>query len=145
MKKLPFSLRRSRRSFVYNYVIGIMLLSYIFLSDAFFTLDLALSFFFISLTFLFFLEPEAAIVDRCYNINENNIREIRGYLNKKRITIPYSSISNIVMNKSIIGRILGFGDIVVNSFSGNESIILKGIKHPEKILKVIESMAKRNT
>jgi len=40
---------------------------------------------------------------------------------------------------------LGFGDIVVNSFSGTENIILRGMKHPEKILKIIETMTKRNT
>ena len=145
MKKVPFSLKRSRRSFIYNYVVGIILLLYIFLSGAIFTLDLALSFFFIGLIFIFFLEPEAVLSYRSYAVKEDSVTEIRGYLTKKIITIPYPSISKIVMNKSIIGRILGFGDIVVNSFSGTENIILRGMKHPEKILKIIETMTKRNT
>ena len=38
-----------------------------------------------------------------------------------------------------IGRIFKFGDIRVTSFSGREdSIVLKGIKHPEKALNLIE-------
>ena len=143
MKEFPVSLKRSRRSFVYNYAIGFILLFYIFFSGAFFAIEFALSFFFIALIFIFFLEPEAVLSYRSYIIKENNITEIRGYLNKKRITIPYSSISNIVLNKNIIGRILGFGDIVITSFS--ENVILKGMKHPENILKNLEILIKENT
>jgi len=143
MKRFPLPLKRSRRSFLYNYLIGIILLLYFLLSGALFTFDTILSFFFIALIFIFFLEPEAVLSYRSYIIKEENITEIRGYLNKKRITIPYSSVSNIVMNKSIVGRILGFGDIVITAFS--ENVILRGIKNPEKILRNIEKMVKRST
>jgi len=47
MKEFPVSLKRSRRSFVYNYAIGFILLFYIFFSGAFFAIEFALSFFFI--------------------------------------------------------------------------------------------------
>jgi hypothetical protein len=59
-------------------------------------------------------------------------------LSKKRTAIPYSSISNIVMKKNLIGRMIGYGNVLINSFSGENRIILKGIKHPEKTFKFIE-------
>lgn len=143
MKKPPFSLKRSRRSFVFNYLTGIMLLLYIFLSGAFLMLDRTMTFFFISLVFIFFLEPEGVLYYRSFFIKEDNITEIKGYLSKKKTTIPYSSVSNIVMNKGIIGRVLGFGDVIITAYSGGANINLKGVKHPEKIMKSIENMIKR--
>jgi len=140
MKKVPFSLKRSRRSFIFNYIIGTVLLLYIFFSGVFF-IDKGITFLFITLTLIFFLEPEGVLSYRSYHIKEENITEERGFISKKRITIPHTSISNITMNKNIIGRILGFGDIAITSFSGEkESIILRGVKHPEKLFNLIENI-----
>ena len=135
MKK---SFETSRRSFVINYFLGIGLLLYLFLSDAILTLSSWLIFFFLILISLFFIEPECVIVYTTYHLKEDNIMEVKGILSKKRTAIPYSSISNIVMKKSVIGRIFGYGNVLVNSFSGQNRIILRGIKHPEKTFKIVE-------
>jgi len=145
MKKLPFSLSRSRRSFIYNYILGTGLLLYILLSGALLILDPVLTIFFISLVFIFFLEPEVTISYRSYFINKDNISEISGFVSKNKVTIPYPSIDNIVVNKGIIGRLLNFGDVIVSSHSAEHKIKFIGVKHPEKLLKIIESMTKRNT
>jgi len=137
--ELPFSLRTSRRSFMLNYLIGIGLLFYLLFSDAVMILPPILTYIFILLISIFFLEPEAVIVYSNYHIKEQNLVQIKGVLTKKRIAIPYKSISNILVNKGILGRIFKFGDIQVTSISGREnSIVLKGIKHPEKALNLIE-------
>ena len=52
-------------------------------------------------------------------------------------------MSNIVMNKGVIGRILGFGDVIITAYSGGGKLNLKGVKHPEKIMGSIENMIKR--
>ena len=135
----PFSFRTSRRSFILNYLIGFVLLLYLLFTDAILILPSFLSFVFIILISIFFLEPEGAIVYNDYFIKEENLVEIKGIFSKKKIAIPYKSISNILVDKSILGRIFNFGDIQVNTMSAvNNSIILKGIKHPEKILNLIE-------
>ena len=135
----PFSLRTSRRSFIINYLIGIALLFYLFFTDAIIILPPILTYVFILLISIFFLEPEAVIFYSNYHIKEENLVEIKGVLTKKRIAIPYKSISNTLVNKGILGRIFKFGDIRVTSTSGREnSIVLKGIKHPEKALNLIE-------
>jgi len=135
----PFSLRTSRRSFILNYLLGVGLLFYLLFTDAMLILPPILTYIFILLISIFFIEPEAVIVYSNFHIKEENIVEVRGVLTKKRITIPYKSISNILVNKGVLGRIFNFGDIQVNSISGREnSIVLKGIKHPEKALNFIE-------
>ena len=137
--ELPFSLRTSRRSFMLNYLIGIGLLFYLLFTDAILIFPPILTYIFILLISIFFLEPEAVIVYSNYHIKEQNLVQIKGVLTKKRIAIPYKSISNILVNKGILGRIFKFGDIQVTSISGREnSIVLKGIKHPEKALNLIE-------
>ena len=135
----PFSFRTSRRSFTLNYIIGFGLILYLLFTDAIIILPTSLTTIFILLISIFFLEPEGVIVYSDYFIKEENLVEIKGIFSKKKIAIPYKSISNILVDKSVLGRILNFGDIQVNTMSAvNNSISLKGIKHPEKILNLIE-------
>lgn len=138
----PISIRTSRRSFIYNYLIGFGLLAYLFFSDAILILPPELTVFFIILISVFFIEPEMILSYSHYQLKRDNVLEVKGYIAKKKITIPYSSISNIVVKRGIIGRMFGFGDIIVNSFSGANKISLKGIKHPEKILSLMEENIK---
>jgi len=135
MKK---SFKTSRRSFIVNYFLGVGLLLYLFLSDAVLILSSWLIFFFLILISLFFIEPECCILYTSYYLKEDNVMEIKGVLSKKRTAIPYSSISNIVLNKGVIGRIFGYGNVTINSFSGDNKITLKGMKNPEKTFKFIE-------
>lgn len=135
MKK---SFKTSRKSFIVNYFLGIGLLLYLFFSDAILILPQWISFLFIVLISAFFIEPEFVLLYTTYHLKEDNVMEINGILSKKRTAIPYSSISNIIMKKGIIGRIFGYGNVLVNSFSGENRITLRGIKHPEKTFKVIE-------
>ena len=135
MKK---SFKTSRRSFIVNYFLGVGLLLYLFLSDAVLTLSSWLIFFFLILISLFFIEPECVLLYTTYHLKEDNVMEVKGILSKKRTAIPYSSISNIGMKKSVIGRIFGYGNVLINSFSGENKITLRGIKHPEKTFKFIE-------
>ena len=130
--------RTSRRSFIVNYFLGIGLLLYLFLTDAILILSPWLVLFFLILISLFFIEPEFVLVYTTYHLKEDNVMEVKGIFTKKRTAIPYSSISNIGMNKGVIGRIFGYGNVLVNSFSVGNEIILKGIKHPEKTFKLIE-------
>jgi len=136
-------LRRARRSFIFNYLIGFGLLAYLFFSDAILILPPELTVFFIILISVFFIEPEFILSYSSYQLKQDNISEVRGYLSKRENTIPYSSISNVVIQKSIFGRILGFGDVRINSFSGENNVILKGIKTPERILSFLEGTIKK--
>jgi len=132
----PVSFKRSRRSFIWNYIIGIGLLFYLVLSGAILTLSLIWIYFFIALILIFFLEPEGILVYRYYLIEPDSVSEVKGILIKKKIAIPYRSIADERLKKGIIGRMLNFGDIIITGFK-NE-INFKGVKNPEKVYKMIE-------
>jgi membrane protein YdbS with pleckstrin-like domain len=138
--ELPFVLKTSRRSFIFNYLVGFGLLAYLFFSDAALILPTELTVFFVILISVFFIEPELILLYSSYHLKKDNVLQVKGYIAKKKVAIPYSSISNVILQNGIIGRIFSFGDIKINSFSGKEDIILRGIKHPEKILNLIEGI-----
>lgn len=135
------SFRRSRRSFLEDYILGILLLIFFVLSYSILKLSTLIVWIFITLIIFFFLEPEARIVYRTYHIGKNYAYEVRGILSKKKTSIPYASISNVRLEKGIIGRMFHFGDIIIDSFSSK--LVFKGIARPEKKFKLIEKNVER--
>jgi uncharacterized membrane protein YdbT with pleckstrin-like domain len=135
MEKIK-KLKISRVSFILNYILGIFLLSYLFISGAAIKLPQIINIFFIMLILLFFLEPESIISYYTYFMDPDNITEIRGILTKNQISIPYRSISGEKLRKSFIGRIFNYGSIIITS--ANNEINIRGIKNPEQLYRMIE-------
>jgi len=129
-------LKISRISFIWNYVIGLFLLSYLLLSFVMINLSLTLTLFFILLILLFFLEPESIIVYYTYFMDPDNITEIKGVFTKTQVSIPYRSISGEKLSKGFVGRIFNYGNIIVTS--SNNQINIRGIRNPEKLYRMIE-------
>lgn len=135
MEKIK-ELKISRVSFIWNYVIGLFLFSYLLLSVVTISLSQTLTIFFVLLILLFFLEPESIIAYYTYFMDPDNITEIKGVLTKKQVSIPYRSISGQRLSKSFVGRIFNYGNIIVTST--NNQINIKGIRDPEKLYRMIE-------
>jgi len=135
MEKIQ-KLKISRISFIINYVLGVFLLSYLFLSGAMMKLPQILTIFFVLLILLFFFEPECIIQNYSYFVDPDNITEIRGILTKTQISIPYRSISGERLRKSFIGKIFNYGSVIITS--SNNEINIRGIRYPEKLYRMIE-------
>jgi len=136
-KKIVF--KRSRKSFIGNYILGIFAFLTLFSVHAVFELSALVLYVSMIPIMLLFLEPECAIINNTYTISEDNVSEVRGIISKKREAIPWRLVAHTTMRKSVIGRVFDFGDIIIISASGVENkISFKGIKNPEKILEVIE-------
>ncbi len=138
-------LKRSRKSFIGNYILGIVaFLTLFFVLDVFDLSSLIVYVCMIPIVFLF-LEPEYEVIYSTYTIGEDSISEVKGVITKKRESIPWRLTAHTSMRKSIMGRIFNFGNIVVVSASGVENkIVLKGIKKPEKILEKIEDRMRKH-
>ncbi len=126
----------SRISFIWNYILGLFLLSYLLLSGATIRLPSTLTIFFIMLILLFFIEPEMVILYHTYFMDPDNITEIKGILAKTQVSIPYRNISGERLRKSFIGRIFNYGNIIITS--SNNEINIRGIRNPEKLYRMIE-------
>jgi uncharacterized membrane protein YdbT with pleckstrin-like domain len=93
------------------------------------------------ITIRFFLEPEGVIIYTTYKLGTDYVSEISGIFVKNQIAIPYRNITDERLKKGVIGRIFGFGDIIV---AGQKTEIkMKGIRKPERVYEEIEKKLTR--
>ncbi len=138
-------LRPSRRSFIKNYILGVLLLLIITAYDIVFKLPDEIYLFLLFLVALFFIEPEVERAMLEYRITKNEVVEIKGLVAKRRSYIPYKEISQITIGKGILGRLLNFGNIKVVSAAGMESsITIRGVSDPERYFKLIKKKVEKS-
>ncbi|MHA1872853.1 MAG: PH domain-containing protein [Candidatus Heimdallarchaeaceae archaeon] len=143
MKK-ETKLKTSRISFIGSYTLGLAILIVLILANMFSNINALVNIFFILLISLFFLEGEYFIWYRTFFVEKDKVSRIKGIFEKDRTMIPLESVAHTEMKKSVLGRMLGFGDVVITPFSGTgNEIILRGIRNPDEILKDIEENVKR--
>ncbi|MEM7821280.1 MAG: PH domain-containing protein [Candidatus Aenigmatarchaeota archaeon] len=124
--------KTSRVSYIPNYVLTILLITFISLiylnfgGGTFFVLLLCPSFFII---FFLVFEAEFEKIFREYRITEDGITKIEGVLSKKSTTIPYLNVSDVRLYKSVLGRMFKYGDVEIKGY--NEEIKMRGIRNPE--------------
>jgi uncharacterized membrane protein YdbT with pleckstrin-like domain len=85
-------------------------------------------------------EPEFERTYRYYLIEEENVGMVEGIFSKKKLSIPYDQIASIKISKSILGRILKFGD--VNIAGVKSDIVMKGIRKPDEVFEMIQEKIK---
>jgi uncharacterized membrane protein YdbT with pleckstrin-like domain len=129
-------IKKSRLSFLGNYLLGIFLLIFILIANLTIQPPLILVYFLLVIVLMFFLEPEGVIVYTTYKLETDYVSEISGILTKRQIAIPYRNITDERLKKGIIGRIFGFGDIIISG--PKTEIQMRGIMKPERIYEEIE-------
>ena len=129
-------IKTSRVSFLGNYLLGIFLLIFIFVVNLTIQPPLILIYFLLIVALIFFLEPEEIIVHTTYKLETDYVSVITGVFSKNQIAIPYRNITDERLKKGVIGRILGFGDIIITG--QKTEIKMRGIMRPERIYTEIE-------
>jgi len=133
--------RTSRISFISNYslVIILLFLFYLvllpYLTNELY-LNIAILVLLAIILFLIF-QPEWEKTIRRYGVTNNEVVKVEGIITKNIITIPHQSIADVKIFKGVIGRIFNFGNIEVKGFK--DSIVMKGVREPEVIGKIIEN------
>ncbi len=72
-------------------------------------------------------------------VTMNEVMEYKGILNKERVILPYATVADIRVEKSVMGRILNYGTLSVSSFKAGSDMVMKGIRQPEKIHVMIQN------
>jgi uncharacterized membrane protein YdbT with pleckstrin-like domain len=133
------NLKPSRIGFIGSYFLGFILFIGLIAYDFVFTIPSLWKYVLLFLVSLIFLEPEFVIFITDYKLDSEKVTEIKGLIAKKKTSIPYRNISQIVMKKGIVGRLFDFGNITLISSAGPQNIIvLRSLRHPEKYLEMIE-------
>ncbi len=87
----------------------------------------------------FLEEPEIERMMRQYHVTNGEVMMMEGILSKKRRVITYSNVSNIDVIKSVVGRILNYGDIHIVGPDPSIKINMKGIRHPDELYRIINN------
>lgn len=135
--------KTSRISFFCNYLLAFLLILFIF-----FVNSLKLSYLiqaislFVALPLIAILisEPEVERTYRYYLLEEENVIMVEGIFSKKELSIPYDQIAGTTILKSVLGRILKFGDVRISGFK--DEIVMKGMKNPDMIYQQIQEKIK---
>lgn len=142
--------RASRRAYVGNYAVAILFLIFFLLVYQRFQLsftllpltpDQAVSSLvvlgFLAVVSFLFEEPVFEGIVRHYIVTNHEVVKVEGILRKKRIVIPYGSVADVSIKKSVFGRIFNYGDLVIMGFK--EPIIMKALINPELIQRIIQN------
>lgn len=79
-----------------------------------------------------------------YTLTRTGIVKMQGLFSKDVVTIPYGKIQDIKLKKSFVERILGIGNIYIDTAGENGiEMILRGISNPDKSYKMILEMMKK--
>lgn len=84
-------------------------------------------------------EPEIQRLLRRYVVTNDEIIKIEGIIRKNIVSIPYQSIANVTISQGVIGRLLRFGNVTINVSAGKGDMIMRGMKDPYKIQRMIEN------
>jgi membrane protein YdbS with pleckstrin-like domain len=145
-------LKTSRLSYLYNYFIGALAIIFLLLFIGAFGLEF--SFFpktnhsagttlatlgLLAIAAWVIEQPELARFMRTYIVTRDEVIEIEGILTKRKIILPYQSISEVTVRKGPIGRMLNYGDVFIGAFRTGSDINMKGIKNAHKIHELIQN------
>jgi len=72
-------------------------------------------------------------------LTTRRVTQMRGNIfTQNETTISLQNVTDVTINRSLIGRLLGFGDIVIQSAgSGASEIDFRGIRDPERLREMI--------
>jgi membrane protein YdbS with pleckstrin-like domain len=150
--------KTSRISYVSNYVILALVLILISLAWPYLNLKFSLvpktagDFWSTMVIFAFILiitflleEPSIERIIRKYVVTNNEVTKIEGIFRKKKFAIPYQSVADIKLEQGVVGRIFNFGNVCVTGVvrgdqsGGAEAIILKGIRNPDEVYRIVQN------
>lgn len=83
-------------------------------------------------------QPEWIRFMRQYTITFNEVIEVEGLLNKRKIILPYQSISEVTVRQSLVGRMLNYGDVYIGAYRQGSDINIKGARNAKKIHELIQ-------
>ena len=84
-------------------------------------------------------QPELTRFMRTYIVTRDEVIEIEGIFTKRKIILPYQSISEVTVRRNPIGRIFNYGDVFIGAFRTGSDINMKGIKNSHKIHELIQN------
>ncbi len=84
-------------------------------------------------------QPEWARFRTKFIVTMNEVIKQEGIINKERVILPYATVADMRVEKSMMGRILNYGRLSVSSFKAGSDMVMNGVRRPEKIHVLIQN------
>ncbi len=104
-----------------------------------FTLPAALA----ALSFVFFVSSEIRRKSHKYTVYDTRIGVSEGILRKRVQYMPFNRVERVEINQSLIGRILGIGNVIVDT--GDDQVKLQSIRSPAKAERLVSGRISGST
>lgn len=150
VKESGITYKAAKRAFMGNYLIAVGVLAIAVLVFLRFGLGftftpasfvefggVVLYYVFAMVMVLLVMEPFSEQMIRQYIITNSDIVKIEGIFQKKRDVIPYQSVSEVNVTKSIWGRIFDYGRVEISGF-GKSPLVMNHMRKPEEIQRILQ-------
>lgn len=84
-------------------------------------------------------QPELERFRAKFIITMNEVIMEEGIIRKERVVLPYATVADIRVERSLFGRLLNYGNLSVGSFKAGSDMVMKGIRTPEKLHVLIQN------
>ena len=142
MKKedILLKIRPAHRSFILEFFLIFIILSAIYIIQVFglFLNPIGL-YAAIGFSIIIIIYVEFVRYSNTYFITKNQLQKRHGIISKKIESIFFENISEINLSQNLFQRIIGYGDVIVNSQASNQ-LSFKKIANPKKIRTQIEKL-----
>ena len=130
----------TRISFILNYIFSFGIILFLvtflpFIDLSSFLHRVFLSLLLVSLVYLL-VEPEIQKYSKEYYITKDEVAVIERFPRKSSVHISYNDINSVSCKSGILGRILSFGDVLIEGKTAR--IVMKNVRDPLEIKKVVE-------
>ena len=94
---------------------------------------------FIIIGFFLFIRDILNYLNSSLTIEEKMLVIKNGTVSTSSTEVPYSKINSINVRESIVGKMLGYGDLVVSTGNDVSGIVFKGVQSPQEAKKAIQA------
>jgi uncharacterized membrane protein YdbT with pleckstrin-like domain len=74
-----------------------------------------------------------------FEVSTRGVALQKGWLSRRRVEATYSKVTDVTVAQDILGRILGYGRIVINTAGSNEApVVFAGVAQPSQVKAVVD-------
>jgi uncharacterized membrane protein YdbT with pleckstrin-like domain len=74
-----------------------------------------------------------------YIVRAGGVVVASGMLTRKRVETQYEKVTDVTTYQNILGRILGYGDITINTAGSNQApVVFHGLNQPDHVKRIID-------
>ncbi len=74
-----------------------------------------------------------------YEVSDRGVVVTRGWLTRRRVEATFAKVTDVSVVQDVLGRILGYGRISINTAGGNEApVVFMGVANPDAVKEIID-------